>query len=210
MSKTAMMRILTLTLAIAACSCASAGATVSQPGTWITVVSDFQVCFEPNPVNLYDLAHGEYYTWGIDYTLGQNMFVDSASLTFANINNWQTEDNDILYVNLLQSAASGVYRGTDNQAAGNFFQGMGDLLLTYSDLDESTPETFTYSFTPSQLISLNTAIADNNFGLGFDPDCHYFNSGIKLTLNTKVVPEPISCILFLAGGSALLVKRRLL
>lgn len=38
-------------------------------------------------------------------------------------------------------------------------------------------------------------------GLGFDPDCNYFNDGITLTIETsKEVPEPTSSIILLCLG----------
>jgi hypothetical protein len=46
--------------------------------------------------------------------------------------------------------------------------------------------TWTYTFTPAQLAALRSDIANgNNFALGFDPDCHFFNNGVQLTLDTR-------------------------
>jgi hypothetical protein len=59
------------------------------------------------------------------------------------------------------------------------------------------------------LTALNSALADGNFGIGFDPDCHYTNSGISMNIQTRVVPEPISCVLFVVGSGVFgLASRR--
>jgi len=45
--------------------------------------------------------------------------------------------------------------------------------------------------------------SDGIFGLGFDPDCHFYNNGITLKLTTtgpdNTVPEPATLMLFGAG-----------
>jgi hypothetical protein len=182
----------------------SAFATVPATGTTVTFMGNNNWQFEPVPSNLNDLDHSYAYTWGIDYTLPAGQFVDFASITFTDINNWQTEPN-VLYVNLLDSAANGVASAYDGEASGNFFGSTpgAQELFQYVDNDASTFQTYTYNFNAVQLTALNTALADNNFGIGFDPDCHYFNKGIKMDITTKVVPEPISCVLFVVGSGVL-------
>lgn len=165
--------------------------------------------FEPIPYNLYDLDHGYYYSWGIDWQIPDNEVLTSAILSFDNINNWAIEPDDKLYVNLLNSATPGVFFNIDGQAIGNAFNGSGSELFIYTDTDESVPDNIAYNFNGAQLSLLNGALADGNFGLGFDPDCHYFNNGINLKLTTSVVPEPISCVLFLLGAGALAGAKKL-
>lgn len=69
----------------------------------------------------------------------------------------------------------------------------------------TTPTDYTYTFTSGQLSALNSYIANgNNFALGFDPDCHFWNDGVTLTLTTglSTVPEPSSLLLVATGLAA--------
>jgi hypothetical protein len=73
--------------------------------------------------------------------------------------------------------------------------------------------TYTYTFTQAQDDSLLAYI--NNYGtiaIGLDPDCHFFNDGISLTILTSgiptqhgAVPEPTTLVLF---GTGLLAAAR--
>lgn len=67
------------------------------------------------------------------------------------------------------------------------------------------------------LQSLNNFVLDSDgrFGFGFDPDCHYFNSGIKFEITTSplnpsiAVPEPFSMFLGTIGMGMIAAARRL-
>ncbi len=160
----------------------------------------------PTPVDLYDLDHNQYYTWGINRPWDSNHQVVSAKLFFDNIANSDTTSN-VLYVSLLNSGTLGVTVGTDNDASGNYFAALGSLLVTYTNLS-TTPQDLTYTFTTSQLASLNSFAADGRFALGFDPDCHYFNDGISLDVTTASVPEPATMSVLAIGAVGALLRRR--
>ena len=162
--------------------------------------------FQPSPKDLWDLDHYKYYTWGISWSVPAGQTIVGASLFIDNINNWRVEPN-ILYVNLLDNPPVGVTVGTDNQGGGNAFSGQGIPLTTYTDYNSypGSAEDWIYTFTTAQVETLKSYVTNGVFGLGIDPDCHYYNDGITLTIET--VPEPVTALLALPA-LGLLGRRR--
>jgi hypothetical protein len=158
--------------------------------------------YTPNPVDLNDLDHHSAYTWRIDNINLGGATVTGASLTFTNIANWDTNPN-ILFIHLFDTAknsgvrsfidASGVPVPT-NQMADNFASpllasnpliatGTANTFLTSKSFT-MTPTTFTYNFTAAQLVALQSYITNgHNIAFGLDPDCHFFNDGVKFTMS---------------------------
>jgi len=153
--------------------------------------------FQPTPADLYDLDHYRYYTWGIDWDIPAGEIIVSASLFFDDIRNWNKKSND-LWVHLLDSANTGVTECGDGEGGGDNFSGQGILLHHWQNLPASAQD-ITYDFDPFEIATLNTYVTDGNFGLGFDPDCHYYNNGITLNIETASVPIPTTILLLSSG-----------
>ena len=161
--------------------------------------------FDPNPSDIYDLDHYRYYTWGIDFdTQGEE--ISNVFLTFDNIHNWRPEDNS-LFIHLLDDAPSGLTVGIDTDPTiADYFDGEGDLIDAWTDPNGGLPGvSLTYNFRELGLVdNFAKYVSDGNVGVAFDPDCHYYNDGVSLTVITGT-PEPTTLVLFalgLAGGAA--------
>lgn len=161
--------------------------------------------FTPAEASIYNLNHDYAYTWGINSNPIAGHTILSATLTIDNIRDWIIEGDDVLYIRLLDTAPLGVVQagvdgqaGTDGNGTGDFFAGQGIALVTYHDLLPYTQEELnnqtsidlSYEFTAEQVLVLQSyANSGGRFAIGFDPDCHYYNDGVKLTV-TSSVPEP--------------------
>lgn len=151
----------------------------------------------PNPANLGDLEHSTAYSWGIATPNLAGLVVLDAELRIDNLRNWIPDPSAVLHVQLLGSAPLGVTEHWDN-VDGNYFGGIGIHLTTFTDLppyDEAGMLTgasvdLRYTLTAAQLDAMLAMGADGGFGLGFDPDCHFYNDGISLVLNTAPAPVP--------------------
>jgi hypothetical protein len=161
--------------------------------------------FNPNPVNVYNLDHARYYTWGIDFA-PRGEQISEVILTFNNIRNWRVEE-DNLFIHLLDNAPSNLTAGIDgNLAISDYFAGQGDLIDAWTDPNGGLPGVnLSYSFRELGLVDNFVGyVADGNVGIAFDPDCHYYNDGVSLTIITDA-PEPTTLALFalgLVGGAA--------
>ena len=172
--------------------------------------------FQPNPIDLYDLEHGKYYAWKIDFSLPDGGTIDSASLFFDNIRNWNDDDN-VLYVSLLDGnwLWDGLWAFSDYQSGGDNTLDFGGAvsLAKYENLGTAATD-ITYDFTSSEIDTLNSYVLyDGNFGISFDPDCHFYNDGVTLTIETTHLPVPGAVLLGSIGLSCsgwLLRRRRML
>jgi hypothetical protein len=162
--------------------------------------------------DLWDLDHGKAYTWGVNWTIPTNQKIVGASVFFDDIRNWQTEVND-LWLQLLDTAAVGAKELTDSESGQiNYFRNQGLELNKWHNIS-ATASDITYTFDQNELNTLTSYILNNgNFGLGFDPDCHFYNNGIKLTIETAAiptaVPEPTTLVLMGLGMIGVVALKR--
>lgn len=190
--------------------------------------------FQPSPADLNDLDHHMAYTWKIQNISLTGFSITSATLSITNISNWDTSPN-VLHLHLLDTAkASGIGSFvddptgsvpvsdlTDDFVSTRFHNdpnwlvtnGTGDTFLANPTFT-TTGVNYALNFTPSQLSALASYIANgNDVAFGLDPDCHFFNDGVKFTMTLTPVPEmsalyPIVGLLFAVGFTHLLRRRR--
>jgi hypothetical protein len=152
--------------------------------------------------------------------LASGKVITSATLTFTAIWDWQVEP-DYLYIDLLDnpqyrtstsnpwSNLSGVRsvleNPSDSVSNGDFFAGPGTSKLRWlastpitvwsdpiggSGGQFATTQTFNLDLL-GVLDELNMYAMDGRFGIGVDPECHYYNQDVQLqiTTDTRLVPD---------------------
>ncbi len=190
--------------------------------------------FQPKPADMNDLDHHLVYTWRLDDISLNSMAITSATLSFTNISNWDSNPN-VLHLHLLDTAINpGVGSFIDDPTGGVPVTDLTDDFISARYHNDSrwlvkagTADTFladksftttgvnyTYNFTASQLQTLALYIANNgDLSFGLDPDCHFFNDGINFTMTLAPVPEvaalyPILSLCAAIGFTRILRRRR--
>jgi len=214
----------------------SALSLVALVGTFFAAqASAAMVTYQPTPADLNDLDHHSVYTWRIDNVSLQGGTISSASLTFKNIANWDTNAN-VLHLWLLDTAKLGGvgsfiddktnsvpvsdltddFSNTRFHSDPNWLVANGTSKIFLKDQSfTTTPGTFTLNFNAAQLDVLRTYINNgNNLAFGIDPDCHFWNDGVSFTMNITPVPEmnalfPLVGLLAAVSSTHILRRRRM-
>ena len=211
------------------CAIAALGLVASARATLTTV------SFQPNPSDLGDLDHHMVYTWRIDNINLSGMAISSATLSIANISNWDNTPN-VLHLHLLDTAVNpGVASFVDDPSNSSPETDMTDDFIStryHNDpnwlVKNGTADTFlanpsftttgvnyTLNFTPSEIQALSSYIRNgNDIAFGLDPDCHFYNDGIKFSMSLTPVPEmnalfPVLGLIIAVGLTHFLRRRRL-
>jgi hypothetical protein len=192
----------------------------------VATIHEYNFAPSPSGNDLTDLNHDSYYKWGINWSLPAGQDLLDATLTFTNIRNWASETN-VLYAHLLPSATVGVTAYSDDQSTfvDNFTKN-GNLpntpLHTWWNLGtHGVNLVYAFDSNPNdngkEMTALATYVADGNFGIGLDPDCHFCDCGVNLQIHTiefggpPLAPEPLTVLgMFLGlGGVGGYIRRRL-
>ncbi len=184
------------------------------PSAWaVSTAPSGDAVLIPGDADLWDLDHGYAYKWKVAYILPEGEEVTFAKLEIKSIDNWYGDpDKDILYIDLLNinKATGGLSRVEDKPASGDWWQskgllgdGLGIRLDEYTDeKDGGKPtgslyaEDYSYTFGTLELAALTSYLRGGTpgyvaqFALAFDPDCHYYNCGVKFTIETEKISTP--------------------
>ena len=211
--------ILVITAALLGCS----GIAGAMSYTFTPYALDSSDGYEDgDPDDLFDLDHYKAVSWGINKT-GIDLereFITSAVLRFDDIRNWDGNTND-LYVRLVENTPttplnSGVASFYDGQVSGDYFANWEGIdLVHYHDLG-TIGQDLEYVFRADELAHLGNYLSDDFFGLTFDADCHFWNNGVSLEIETArispivpdTVPEPATLVLVGGGVLGLIAIRR--
>jgi len=143
--------------------------------------------------NLGNLDHERAVVWAMNANIPEGEVISSARLTINDLYDWERGDN-ALFIHLVNDPLTVQWSKRD-YAPGiqDYFAGVGLHLTTWTDAQMGGNRTFdfVYDFSESDLSVLNAYVGDSrwpwqsDFGLAFDPDCYYHQTGITFEIETS-------------------------
>jgi len=147
-----------------------------------------------------DLDHYYYYVWTFN-DLAPTSQMGGLNIVFHDIRNWTQETNSLdVYLFNNPDNALGWNRLYDGQDIG--LPVWNDLNSTAAFLGKwsynATTEDVVFSTSDATLLSY--LFDGGTFGIGIDPDCHFYGNGITVeTTPAAPVPEPATLLLLGTG-----------
>jgi hypothetical protein len=194
--------------------------------------------FDGDADDMLDLDHYKYFTWGFkNFTIPAGEHITSAKLSIFNINNWTADENGYWvgsthvaenWLNMwLLDSVSSTHASTsgklkvydDNDGGPDYFATWNASakvkIATYTDWsggNSGDVVTLNYDFAAAGVLDeLESYIANaNNFAIGLDPDCHYWNTGVQLIIVTSpnAIPETTGSLGLLGLGLGVIALAR--
>lgn len=143
---------------------------LDSPGTGTNGILDWDGTYRlvNRDVDVYSDSNNDFVNYFTSRASSDNSVGDAKELIL--IQNLDTYANDIsVTFDILNSSVS---------------------VTGVNDTTEQNQNTTSYSISSSALQNLVAWAQDGIFELGFDSDCHFYNDGIQLTINTGSPPPP--------------------